>query len=296
MITPEQRLARRNHIGSSDIAALAGCDPWKSRLAVFLEKVYDVEDIPRKGPIARGNRYERALLDFAQEELGVELQRDVHVQHPEIDHIAVNLDARVIGRREGVEAKTANISAKGADTATFFDEYGDPGTDIVPDRVLCQTHLQMDAADLEVVHVPVLLARFGRLEENMYRVERNEDLILSLREIAEEFWQAYVLPKIPPPTDGPQALDVIKRIHRTSGRVVDIDPALVLDWRQKNAARLAAEKEEKAAQSVVLASLGDAEIGDYGDPEKWLTYFEQQRAGYVVEPSKYRVTRLSKRF
>lgn len=286
MITPEQRAARRNHVGSSDIAAIAGCDPFKSRLAVFLEKVYDVEDLPQKGALARGNRYERALLDFAQQELGVELRRDVHVQHPSLSIVAVNMDALVVGRREGVEAKTTNLS----------DEYGDPGTDIVPDRVLCQTHLQMDAADLELVWVPVLLARFGRLEESMYRVDRNEDLITSLRGLAEEFWETYVLPKIPPPTDGPPALEVIKRIRRASGTTVAIDPALVLDWRTKNAARIRAKKEEDAAQAAVLAALGDAEIGDYGDPELVLTYYQQTRAAYSVAESKYRVSRLQKRF
>lgn len=286
MITPEQRLARRNHVGSSDIAAIAGCDPWGSRMAVFLEKVYDVEDLPNKGPIARGNRYERALLDFAQEELGVELQRDVHVQHPTIAHIAVNLDARIVGRREGIEAKTTNLG----------EEYGDPGTDIVPDRVLCQTHLQMDAADLEVVWVPVLLARFGRLEESLYKVERNDDLIVSLRDLAAEFWENHVLPKIPPPLDGPPALDVIKRIRRTSGSVAQVDPDLVRDWQEKNARRLVAEKDENLAKSAVLAALGDAEVGDFGDEAKVLTFFEQRRAAYSVAESKYRVARLSKRF
>lgn len=288
MITAEERQARRNRVGSSDIAAIAGCDPFKSPLAVFLEKVYDVEDLPQKGAIARGNRYERALLDFAQDSLGVELQRDVHVQHPTVEHIAVNLDARLTGPRcrEGVEAKTTN----------FSEEFGEPGTDVVPDRVLCQAHLQMDAADLEIVWVPVLLARFGRLEESIYRVDRNEDLIMTLRNLAEEFWHEYVLPKIPPPADGPPALEVIKRIRRTEGTVVAVDSLLVTNWRAKNAVRLAAEKEEKAAQSAVLAALGEAEIGDYGDPDKVLTYFEQKRAAYSVAESTYRVARLSKRF
>lgn len=297
MITPELRLARRNHIGSSDIAAIAGCDPFKSKLAVFLEKVYDIEDLSpgHKGPLARGNRYERALLDFAQEELGVELQRDVHVQHPSIPWIAVNLDARLTAQRvrEAVEAKTANMRRV---EGVAVEEYGDPGTDAVPDRVLCQTHLQMDAADLEVVWVPVLLARFGRLEESMYRVERNEDLIESLRDLADHFWHEHVLPKIPPPLDGPPPLDVIKRIRRTAGAVVEIDPALVTDWRAKNAIRLLADKEEAAALAAVLAPLGDAEIGDFGDQERVLTYREQTRAAYSVPASKYRVARLSKRF
>lgn len=295
MITPEQRLARRNHIGSSDIAAIAGCDPWTSRLAVWMQKVYDVEDLPNKGPIARGNRWEAPLLDFAQEELGVPIERNVHVQHPELEIIAVNLDGRLTGprRREGIEAKTSNMRRV---EGQLEEEYGEPGTDIVPDRVLCQTHLQMDAADLEVVHVPVLLARFGRLEESMFKVERNDDLIATLRELAQEFWETFVLPRVPPPADGPPAMEVIKRIRRTEGKTVTIDPGLVAYWREKNAERLRLEKEEKAALAAVLAPLGDAEIGDYGDADRVLTYFETHRAAYSVDEAKFRVPRLSKRF
>lgn len=286
MISQEERQARRGFIGSSDAPAIARVDPWASPLAVFLEKVYEVEDLPNKGPIARGNRYESVLLDWAQDELGVEIERNVSVRHPTIAFHGANLDGRVRGRREGVEAKVTSLP----------DEFGEDGTDQVPERVIVQAHHQMDCADLDLVWVPVLLSRMGRPQEVMFRVDRNEDLIAAIREANREFWEAYVLPKVPPPLDGPPALDVIKRIYRVAGAVVPIDSALVQSWEEAIKERKIAERLESAAKSAVLASLGDAEIGDFGHPSKWLTYYSQHRSGYTVEPTDYRVARISKRY
>lgn len=285
MITAEQRLERRNFIGSSDAPAIAGVDPWTSLTAVFLEKVFAVEDLPNKGPIARGNRYESVLLDWAEEELGVQIERDVHVRHPTDLICAANLDGRVMGKREGVEAKVTSLP----------DEFGEDHTDQVPDRVIVQTHHQMYCDDLDLVWVPVLLSRHGRPQEVMFKVDRNDDLIGSLIEAEHEFWERYILPKLPPPLDGPPALDVIKRIRRIEGEVAPIDPALVVTWEAAKKAKKAAEEAEEQAKSAVLASLGNAEIGDYGDPSQWLTYFQQNRAGYTVKPTSFRVARISRR-
>lgn len=298
MITPAQREARRHFEGSSDAAAICGVDPWKSAFAVFAEKVYDVTDLPNEGPIKRGNRYEGPILDFAEETLGP-LERNVSLHHP--DGIrAANLDARVVGKREGVEAK---FTGQGHD-------FGEPGTDEIPERVIVQCSHQMYVADLEVVHVPVLLARFGRLEEVMFRVDRHEDLISSIIAKEDEFWERYVLPKVPPPLDGPPALEVIKRIRRQPASIVGLDPSLIESWEEAKAYKKEAEEAEERAKTAVLAALGDAEAGDYGDPAKILTYYEQTRSDVdrkrlqaflpeVWEEFKtstaYRVARLSKR-
>lgn len=283
-ITAEQRLERRNWIGSSDAPAILGVDPWKSRIAVFMEKVFAVDDLPNEGPIAQGNRWEGPLLDWAEESLG-QIERNVHVRHPTDIVCAANLDGRLTGKKEGVEAKFTGLA----------DEFGEEGTDQIPERVIVQAHHQMYCGGLELVWVPVLLARMGRPTEVMFRVERNDDLISHMIEEEHRFWESYVLPKIPPPLDGPPALDVIRRIRRTAGEVAPLDPDLVAAWETAKAIKKQAEDKEEEAKSALLASLGDAEIGDYGDPGKWLTYFEQKRAGYSVAPTKFRVARISKR-
>lgn len=274
MITPEIREARRRYIGSSDAPAICGVDPDTTAFDVWASKVYDLEELPAKeGPIARGNRYEGPLLDWLEGELGVEIERNVSVVHR--DGIrAANLDGRIICqeapavlRRHGAEAKFTSLSHL----------FGEKGTDSVPEKVLVQTHHQMYVDDLELVWVPVLLARFGRIGEELFKVERNEDLIKAVVEREQEFWESYVLPKVPPPIEDPPSLEVLKRIKRVPGSVAEIEPSLVETWDDlKLAAKIASEREE-AAKAAVLAALGNAEAGDYGDPEKWLTYFRQSR-------------------
>lgn len=262
-------------MGSSDAAAICGVDEDRSRFDVFAEKVYGLDEIPvKEGPIARGNRYEPLLLDWAEQEMGVRIERNVSVRHP--DGIrAANLDGlivRVAGHRsddgrQGVEAKFTSLSHK----------FGEAGTDEIPEKVLVQAHHQMLVADLELVWVPVLLARFGRIGEEMFKVRRNEDLIRAIVAMEDEFWETYVLPKIPPPADPPPALEVLKRIRRVPGSVAVLDPVLVELWEDaKLGAKIASEREE-ATKAKVLASLGNSEAGDYGDSEKWLTYYRQSR-------------------
>lgn len=286
-ITAEQRQERRGWVGSSDAPAIAGVDSWRSPVAVFLEKVFDIEDLPNKGPIARGNRYESVLLDWAQEELGVEIERNVSARHPADLICAANLDGRFLrnGGRFGVEAKVTSLGS----------EFGEPYSDDIPDRILVQTAHQMYVDNLDGVYVPVLLARFDRPQEEMFFVERDEDLIAAVVAKNHAFWEGHVLPRIPPPLDGLPALDVIKRIRRTEGAVVPVDPVLVEAWEAAKINQKLAENQEKAAKSALLAALGDAEIGDYGDGRQWLTYFEQNRAGYTVKPTSFRVARLQKR-
>lgn len=285
MITSEQREVRRRFIGSSDAPAICGVDPDTTAFDVWASKVYDLEELPAKaGPIARGNRYEGPLLDWLEGELGVEIERNVSVVHP--DGIrAANLDGRVKVQRIGAEAKFTSLSHL----------FGPQGSDEVPEKVLIQTHHQMHVDHLELVYVPVLLARFGRIGEELFRVERNEDLIKAMLEREQEFWERYVLPKVPPPLEDPPSLEVLKRIKRVPGLVATLDPETVQAWEAARDARLEAEKSEMAAKARLLAALGEAEAGDYGDPELWLTYYETPRAGHTVGPSKSRTPRLSKR-
>lgn len=283
-ITAEQRNERRWFLGSSDAPAVAGVDPWRTPMAVFLEKAFDVADLPNKGPIARGNRYEAALVDWASEELGVEIERNVRVTHAD-GICAANLDGRVKGQRVGVEAKVTSLA----------DEFGEAWSDQIPDRILVQTHHQMYVADLDAVWVPVLLARHGRPQEEMFRVERNDDLISAIVTRNHSFWNDHVLPSVPPPLGGEPCLDVVKRIRRAAGRIAAIDPELVYLWEAAKLSAKEAAKAEELAKSALLVAVGDAEAADYGDEQRWLTYFEQKRSGYFVKPTTFRVLRDAKR-
>lgn len=297
-ITEAQRQARRHHLGSSDSPAILQVDPWSSPHDVYLSKVHELDDIKSNEAIDIGNEFEGPLLRWAAKELGVEIETNVSLVCPSDEIFAANLDGRVVGSAQGLEAKTGDGT-----------EYGDEMTDQVPDRVIIQAHHQMFVADLGVVWVPALVAKFGRLNRCVYRVDRSEPLVGAVRDQGREFWLNHVVPKVPP-TGWTPSLDTIKRIKRINGEVVPVAAELVARWEEAKAAEKEAKQARDEAQALMLAALGEAEAGDYGDPAKILTYLEQGRAGIDVKAlrlahpaiasqfateSRFRVARLKKR-
>lgn len=269
MLTAEQVLARRSVIGSSDAAAILGVDPFRSAWEVWAEKVLDLDPdrLAEQEAVEIGNDFEAPLLAWAGRRLGEQIECGVRVMHPAGLPLAANLDARVVGKRVGLEAKTTSLS----------DEWGDEGTDQVPERVIVQAHHQMAAGELEVVWVPVLLARRDRLHRALYRVERNERLVMLLEQRLVEFWERHVCTETPPPLQEAPPLEILKRIRRIPGSTASVEAALVAAWESARDRRLAAEKEEERRKAELILSLGPAEAAEFGDPARIVTFLEQSR-------------------
>lgn len=284
-ITPQQREDRRKSIGSSDSAAIAGVMPirpsgaaWKTAADVYMEKVYGTDDETSEAA-ELGNWLEPLLVAWAGDELGFEVERDISVMGP-CGLLAANLDGRLKGRREGIEAKSSGIIWAGA----VSDEWGESETDQVPNHVAVQCQHQMYAAELDIVHVPTLLGGRGRV---MFHVPRNEKMIADIVDIDQAFWNDHVLTRIPPAAQ--PSLSVAKRVRRVPNTTKEIPPELyarVLDSRD---ARLNAEDVEKQVKADFLLALGDAEAATCG-AMKMLTYYEvaQNRKAQPARTIKFR--------
>jgi len=70
MITEEQLKQRENHVGSSDMAAIMGVDPWRSSADVWFEKTGKLKEQAETEAMYLGNKLEGGVLDFAEEKLG----------------------------------------------------------------------------------------------------------------------------------------------------------------------------------------------------------------------------------
>lgn len=268
MITAEQRQQRTQFIGSSDVAAICGKDPWRSAMDVYLSKTETLDD-QTSDAMASGNRLESAVLNWAEERIGCPLVRDVF-RIARDGLFAANHDALVIDSRDGVEAKTVNIMHFNSAVA---DEWGEEGTDEVPDHVVLQCQQQMYVSDLALVHVPALIGGRGWF---MYRVERNDRLIKAIRERGETFWCDHVQKRVPPPDSMP-SLDVARSIRRTPDRITQLPIGPVQAWLDACAKSKAAEQEAESAKALVLALMGDAEAAD--TPAGRLTFLEQSKRG-----------------
>jgi putative phage-type endonuclease len=287
MITEAQRLERRKYLGSSDAPAILGVNPWKNAADVYWDKIQppsENESNPTSEAAIIGNLCEGAVLDWFTMETGKKILKNQQRVHDN-KIMAANFDALVIDENEGVEAKTTGI-------INPFDreEWGEPGTDAVPERVIVQCQHQMAVLPkLEIVWVPVLLGGVGF---RLYQVERNNELIKSLEEIEVNFWNSYVSARVAP-DDYLPAIDTIKSISRIPSKTVSLENFIVEDWLKAKEAKSIAEKAEEEAKRVLLAALGDAEAGECSMGT--LTYFEQKRKSYVVQASTYRVARFKER-
>jgi len=257
-ITPWQRKKRKESLGGSDMAALFGCDPWKTEYDVWLDKTFRVEDTPTTKAMEEGSLFEPVVLDYA-ERLHGPLLRNQRRSAPNLP-LASNIDAIVRSDGLPVEAKTVHFQSP------VFAEYGDEGTHQVPEHVAVQAHAHMLCLRLkvELCLVPVLLG--GTLRE--YTVLLNRELADMIADKADRWWHDHVVLDQAP--DGVPTLGVIRRLKRIQGKLADIPAEVVAKWQKAKEARKQAEETEEQYEAEMLAALGDATVGDYGDPERLL--------------------------
>ena len=212
MITKEQRERRRSHIGSSDVAAIIGADPWRTAADVYWSKVGDLADDRPNAAMQLGNRMEKPILDFAEEKFGP-LHRDVEMIDEEYSLLVANLDGLLQDRCEVVEAKY--VGPRGV------DNWGQDGSDEVPDHVFLQTQFQMRVADAAVAHVVAAIVRPEGLSFECFHVGRDEDTIDSIVTAVLGFWKHWVQTKTAPPKSLP-SLETLKRIRREPSSVIEL--------------------------------------------------------------------------
>lgn len=282
MLDAKSREARRTRLGSSDLPAILGLDTYRSAADVWLEKTGRLTGEGKtSSAIDRGNLLEPYLLDWAETQLDQQIERDVMLMPSPDDGMRIaNLDGRTVNH-EIVEAKTTVLT----------DDWGEPYTDQVPERVLAQVHHQFAVAgrDFRVAYVPVLLPGFRTLDLRMYKIERNEELCEIITADAVDFMERFVRADVAPDDYRP-SLETLKRVQRVPEKVVDVTDELFLRVQQARLRASEADKAKKAAEAELIAALGDAEGGACGAGT--IAYMEQTRKAYEVAEATFRVLQL----
>lgn len=290
-LTPEELAARRGRVGASDVAAIMGVPTFANVNAwtVWADKIGSLEDERGSKPwLDEGNRLEPFILNWAERELG-ELDRNVVVFDPTGSRIASTLDGRVKATGVPVEAKTSGIFGP------IHGEWGQDGTDEVPDGYMLQCQTQLLCTGAEVCRLFALLGGRGRVE---YQIHPHPKLMLKIRDVAEDFYAEFVVTKRDPRegwadrletahgiklTADPcePVLETAKRLKRVKGKVVTLaDPEPFLEWDRLRGVRLDAEKAEKSALGLCLADLGDADAAELPGGVTF-TYAEQRTADTI---------------
>jgi len=179
---------RKNYLGGSDLGAIAGLNPYRTALDVYLDKTSD--DITEEtSPAMRwGNLLEEAVAKAYSEDTGYDVAIEPNtIYHPSMKFLGANID-RWVGDKEYIlECKTAGFN-KGK-------EWGDLGTDQIPESYLIQCVFYASICDVPKVDIAVLI---GGQDFRIYTYERNKELEDKLIKIACNFWHNHIEKRIPP--------------------------------------------------------------------------------------------------
>ncbi len=182
---------RRNSIGGSDAAAIAGMSDYASPFSVYAEKI----GIAREAEDNEAMRQGRDLEDYVArrwcDATGKKMSRcNFLLKNPAYPWAHANIDRQVVGENAGLECKTTTV----LNTRIFK-------TGEFPEKYYCQCvhYLAVTGADRWYLAVLVL----GR-EFHTYVLERDQEEIDALMAMEEEFWQ-HVQKREPPPADGMKA-------------------------------------------------------------------------------------------
>ncbi len=280
MLTEAHKLRRKRYIGASEVAAILGLDPYRSKWDVWADKTGKLEESVTSEAAKIGQVFEVGILRLAEEVLGKITLNQWRVLQG--THLSATDDAIVNETGRPVEAKFRGIYK------FVGNEWGEAGTDQVPDDVIAQAQTQLLCTGSDLCHVAAFMTGRGFA---LFVVPLDKVLGETIIEAVEHFWSYHIEKDIPPEESQPSA-SVIKRIRREPKSIIDIPTELVEVLQLRKAALKIAKSEEKDADTALKAALGVAEAGRFDGG--LATYLQQTRKGYVVKESIYRVLRIKR--
>ncbi|WP_441251157.1 YqaJ viral recombinase family protein [Kitasatospora sp. McL0602] len=259
--------ARRNGIGSSDLAAILGLSSYGNELSVYYDKT---GELPLESDDSEPALWGRSL----EENVAREWARRNRTFGRRVGLVAndarpwqmCTLDRRVLRCpiNEG-DSCALEIKCRHQMKAPMWRKG-------CPDDVLAQTLHQADVCGFDHMHVAVLIGG-NDYRQFTVRVAEHAQLVLDLRAAAGDLWARVETRR--PPVMGPEAdpgplLDLYKRLHPERSGVIRIDrdgdaQDALSDYLAAGRDESAAKKRKAAAYAQMLAALGNAEMAVMGD-------------------------------
>ena len=248
---------RRRGIGGSDAAAIAGLNPWRSPVQVYMEKV---GAIPNDDEPSEAAYWGTVLEDVVAQEFTRRTQLKTQrinaiLQHPEHPFMLANVDRRIVATDEGpgiLECKTGSAFAR---------EDWEDGK--VPAHYMIQVQHYLAVTGYQYGYIAVLL---GGRDFRYARIERDEELISYLINIEQEFW-GRVERRDPPKFDGSDASsELLTQMYPEAqpNKAIDLPSEadlLIAEYELAKAEETAATERKEAAANRLKAMIGEAELG-----------------------------------
>lgn len=204
--------ARRGGLGASEVAGVLGVSPWTTPYKVWCDKVATTPPVElTTEPIVWGHRAEAMIaravgVDYP--DLGRVEPSPGLLAHEEHPIIRATLDRTLVPRRSprGTDPHGL-LELKNIGTSMYRHAWVDG---VPPVYYLLQVLIQEAVSGLEVGYLGVLVGGQRLLEP--YLVEYDHDAATALIAACEEWWERYVVARVPPPLTVADA-DVLTRMY-----------------------------------------------------------------------------------
>jgi putative phage-type endonuclease len=248
-LTPQILKERKTGIGGSDCAAVLGLSKWSTPLDIYLSKI-NPDSIPIETTEAMedGHDCEPIAIKRYTKATGYKIEQPNKIfKNDKYPWLLANVDGLVVDQDIILEAKS---------TKFFKDQWGETGTDEMPDQYLFQVAhycivLDMPRADLAAWS-------FGE-PLRIYHYERNKGLEEKIIELTHNFWFKHVKEMIPPdPVNNEDIIKLYRKGDETKTMVADdITENLCYEHKQikNNISEL--EKREKFLAMEIKGAMKD---------------------------------------
>jgi len=181
---------RKNYLGGTDLAAICGLSPYRTALDVYLDKTSDDIAEDTNSAMHWGTLLEDVIAKEYAQVTGQTIEIEPNtIYHPEYKFLGANIDRWVISSDLPyiLECKTAGF--------TKAKEWGDLGTDQIPESYLVQVAYYAAICNVPKVDIAVLI---GGQDFRIYTYNRDKNLEEKLIKIARNFWHNHIEKRVPP--------------------------------------------------------------------------------------------------
>ena len=256
VITAKQEVDRTKGIGSSDVPTILGLNPWQTPYDLWMFKTHKADGQAENPAMYLGTMLEDVVLKLAADKLNQRIVKPTSTFVGCHSYCRANIDGMVGKAKRGSPIVEAKTTSKG-------DDWGEEGSDQIPERVRAQVMFQMACCSSDLAHVATLIGDFG-LKFKMFRVPWDADYGMYIMERVQAFWERNVLEDKPPA--GVPSIEALKRVRRIDGAAVQIAAELFEREAEAKATLKAAEEQHETARGALMAALGQgtrAEGGAY---------------------------------
>lgn len=247
---------RRMGLGGTDSAAIMGVSKFKTPMEVCLAKWGELPETPQNDLMRYGLLIEPVLRQWYVNETGRTVTvPDGVIRHSKQPFLLASLDGFTDDGRV-LEIKTASRG----------DEWGEPGSDEIPDAYMCQVQHYMYVTGAPVADVVVSI--MGKMPV-MYEVEADKELHDMMIQVESDFWHNNVLAGVLP--DYTTVKDIALRFRKsTAGEIKAAQETLMAlsELKKLRETIKAMESKEEQLKAAIMATMGefDTLVGIDGKP------------------------------